>query len=48
MHLTVDETLRYTAELRMPASTTPEERVERINWVLEQVRELATGFNGSK
>ncbi len=36
-HLTVDETLRYTAELRMPASTTPEERAERINWVLEQV-----------
>ena len=36
-HLTVEETLRYTAELRMPRTCTPEERTERVTEVLQQV-----------
>jgi hypothetical protein len=38
-HLTVEETLRYTAELRMPRTCTPEERTERVTEVLQQVSE---------
>ena len=36
-HLTVAETLTYTAELRMPRATTPEERVLRVDDVLHKV-----------
>ncbi|GIL62773.1 hypothetical protein Vafri_16946 [Volvox africanus] len=36
-HLTVEETLRYTAELRMPRSSTPEERLARVEEVMQQV-----------
>ncbi|KAG2438719.1 hypothetical protein HXX76_005264 [Chlamydomonas incerta] len=36
-HLTVEETLRYTAELRMPRTTTPEERQERVETVMNSV-----------
>lgn len=36
-NLTVGETLRYTAELRLPPSVSPEERQERIDEVLAQM-----------
>ncbi|PNG99409.1 ABC transporter G family member 6 [Tetrabaena socialis] len=36
-HLTVEETLGYTAELRMPRTTTVEERRARVKEVMEQV-----------
>ncbi|KXZ51257.1 hypothetical protein GPECTOR_13g744 [Gonium pectorale] len=36
-HLTAEETLRYTAELRMPRTSTPEERAQRVQEVMGQV-----------
>lgn len=36
-HLTVEETLRYTAELRMLRSSIPEERIARVEEVMQQV-----------
>ncbi|KXZ51256.1 hypothetical protein GPECTOR_13g743 [Gonium pectorale] len=36
-HLTVHETLSYTAELRMPRTSTPEERAQRVQEVMGQV-----------
>jgi ATP-binding cassette subfamily G (WHITE) protein 2 len=36
-NLTVLETLKYTAELRLPRSTTAAERMERINTVMQQM-----------
>eukprot|EP00198_Chlamydomonas_reinhardtii_P001132 XP_001690467.1 predicted protein [Chlamydomonas reinhardtii] len=43
-HLTVEETLRYTAELRLPRTTTPEERQERVQTVMEQVTAWVLGL----